>query len=63
MNVIIRAAIRDDVPTIVRLLADDALGAQRELVEDPVAAVYLQAFEDLAAERGNELLIPYLMTR
>ena len=57
MDVTVRAATRDDVPTIVRLLADDALGAQRELLEDPVAAVYLQAFDDMAAEPGNELLV------
>jgi len=57
MEVTVRAAIRDDVPAIVRLLADDALGAQRELLEDPVAPVYLQAFDDMAAQPGNELLV------
>jgi ribosomal protein S18 acetylase RimI-like enzyme len=57
MDVTVRAATRDDVPAIVRLLADDALGAQRELLEDPVAAVYLQAFDDMAAQPGNDLLV------
>ena len=57
MDVTVRAATRDDVPAIVRLLADDALGAQRELIEDPVAQVYLQAFDDMAAQPDNDLLV------
>ena len=57
MDVTVRAATRDDVPTIVRLLADDALGAQRELLEDPVAAVFLPAFDDMAGEPGHDLLV------
>lgn len=57
MDVTVRAASRDDVPAIVRLLADDALGAQRELIEEPVAPVYLQAFDEMAEQAGNELLV------
>jgi GNAT superfamily N-acetyltransferase len=37
------------VAAIVRLLADDALGAGRELVSDPPAAGYVEAFEAIAA--------------
>ena len=55
--VIVRGARREDVPAVVRLLADDVLGAQRELVEEPVAAVYLAAFDEMAAQPGNELLV------
>lgn len=58
--VIVRQAERDDVPAIVRLLADDALGAQRELLEDPVAPVYLRAFAEMAEQPGNELLVAEL---
>jgi len=57
MDVTVRTATRDDVPVIVRLLADDALGAQRELLEDPVASVYLQAFDEMASQPGNDLLV------
>ena len=57
MDVTVRDATRDDVPAIVRLLADDALGAHRELIEDPVAPVYLHAFDDIAAQPGNDLLV------
>jgi ribosomal protein S18 acetylase RimI-like enzyme len=53
----VRVAQREDVPAIVRLLADDVLGAQRELVEDPVAQVYLRAFDEMAAQSGNEILV------
>jgi ribosomal protein S18 acetylase RimI-like enzyme len=57
MDVTVRAATRDDVPAIVRLLADDALGSRRELLEDPVAPVYLRAFDEMANQPGNELLV------
>ena len=57
MSVVVRHARREDVPAIVRLLADDVLGAQRELVEDPVAPAYLRAFDEMAAQSGNELLV------
>jgi ribosomal protein S18 acetylase RimI-like enzyme len=53
----IRAATRADVAVIVRLLADDALGSRRELIEDPVAPVYLRAFDEMASQPGNELLV------
>ncbi|MGE0463139.1 MAG: N-acetyltransferase family protein [Vicinamibacterales bacterium] len=56
-SVIVRVARREDVPAVVRLLADDVLGAQRERVEDPVAPVYLRAFDDMAGQSGNELLV------
>lgn len=57
MNVTVRKATRGDVPEIVRLLADDALGAHRELLEDPVAPIYLRAFDEMASQPGNELLV------
>ena len=44
-----RPARREDVAAIVRLLADDGLGAGREMVSDPPAAGYLEAFEKIAA--------------
>src|SRR6201996_5978168 len=45
----LRPARREDVAAIVRLLADDALGAQRDRVSDPPSAAYLDAFERIAA--------------
>lgn len=53
----IRLARRDDVPAIVRLLADDALGATREQPGEPLAQAYWDAFDAIAAQRGNALLV------
>ncbi|WP_240136953.1 GNAT family N-acetyltransferase [Streptomyces sp. MUM 178J] len=44
----IRPASADDVPTIVAMLADDPLGAQRESPDD--LTPYLTAFERLAQD-------------
>src|SRR5262245_55669486 len=56
-SVMVRSATREDVPAVVRLLADDVLGARRERLEDPVAPVYLTAFDEMTAQPGNELLV------
>ena len=56
-SVLVRPARREDVPAVARLLADDVLGAQRERVEEPVAPVYLRAFDEMAGQTGNELLV------
>ena len=56
-TITMRTARREDVPAIVRLLAADRLGATRELVEEPVAANYFRAFDEIAADPGNELLV------
>lgn len=54
---VIRAARREDVPHIVRLLADDTLGAAREEVRDPLPREYWDAFEAIAADPNQELLV------
>ena len=53
----IRVARRDDVPAIVRLLADDVLGAKREQATDPLPAAYWDAFDAMTAQGGNEILV------
>ncbi|MBX4910727.1 MULTISPECIES: GNAT family N-acetyltransferase [Rhizobium] len=50
-----RIAHRSDLAAIVRLLADDDLGAAREIVSDPVDARYLSAFAAIEAD-ANQLL-------
>lgn len=55
-----RIAARNDVPEIVRLLADDALGAKRERYELPLPAGYLAAFDAIAADPNNELVVACL---
>ncbi|MFF3848550.1 GNAT family N-acetyltransferase [Streptomyces sp. NPDC002328] len=51
----IRAAVADDVPAIVAMLADDALGAQRESPDD--LAPYLTALERLSADPNQRLVV------
>jgi ribosomal protein S18 acetylase RimI-like enzyme len=53
----IRPARRDDVPAIVALLADDPLGRDRETTAEPLPAAYWRAFEDIATQNGNHLLV------
>ena len=53
----IREARREDVAAIVRLLADDHLGAGREVVSDPPPAAYFEAFEKVAADPRNLLVV------
>lgn len=56
----VRPALRNDVPAIVRLLADDVLGAKREQATDPLPRAYFDAFDAIAAQGGNEILIAEL---
>jgi ribosomal protein S18 acetylase RimI-like enzyme len=56
-DITIRPARRADVPAIVALLADDPLGATRETTADPLPAAYWRAFDDIAAQSGNHLLV------
>ncbi|OHV77400.1 GNAT family N-acetyltransferase [Rhizobium sp. LCM 4573] len=51
-----RKARHDDLPAIIGLLADDALGQSREVVSDPVDARYEQAFAAIEAD-ANQLLV------
>ena len=60
IQVRVRRAKRADVPAIVGLLADDHLGATREIVSDPVAQVYLDAFDAVDAHQGTELFVAEL---
>ena len=57
MKVAFRKAKREDVPAIVRLLADDPLGAKRERFETPLPESYLRAFEAIDADPNNELVV------
>lgn len=56
-RVTIREARREDVADIVRLLADDHLGAGREVVSDPPLPAYFEAFEKVAADPRNLLAV------
>ncbi|MGW3955191.1 N-acetyltransferase family protein [Streptomyces sp. NPDC004752] len=51
----IRAAVADDIPAIVGMLADDPVGAQRESPDDPTP--YLAALERLNADPNQHLVV------
>jgi GNAT superfamily N-acetyltransferase len=52
-----RRAKAADLPSIVRLLADDPLGARREQFTAPLPASYLAAFEAIDHDANNELVV------
>jgi ribosomal protein S18 acetylase RimI-like enzyme len=56
-SVTIRRARRDDVGTIVKMLADDPLGSARERIEDPLPQSYFTAFETLDRDPNIELIV------
>lgn len=53
----IRRATAGDLPAIVRMLADDELGARREDASEPLSADYLAAFSAIEADPNNELAV------
>ena len=56
-DIVMRRAGRSDLPGIVRLLADDPLGAKRERYADPLPASYLDAFAAIERDPNQELWV------
>lgn len=56
-SVMVRLATAEDLPAVVRLLADDPLGTQREQVAEPLPRAYQAAFAAMQAQTGNDLLV------
>ncbi|MEU0374973.1 GNAT family N-acetyltransferase [Streptomyces sp. NPDC006283] len=54
-DIVIRPALADDIPSIVALLADDALGAARESPDD--LDPYLRAYERLKGDPNQFLMV------
>jgi GNAT superfamily N-acetyltransferase len=57
MSTTFRPATIADLPDVVRMLADDFLGAQREQFEDPLPESYLKAFHEIDADKNNHLIV------
>jgi ribosomal protein S18 acetylase RimI-like enzyme len=57
IDISFRQAETRDLPDIVRMLADDFLGSQRERYEDPLPASYLSAFHQIESDPNNELIV------
>ena len=56
-ELLFRLAVREDLPAIVHLLADDDLGSQRERDEDPLPPSYYAAFEDIKKDSNHQLVV------
>lgn len=56
-EIVFRPATHADLPFIVRMLADDELGSQRERFEDPLPVSYTKAFEQIESDPNHELIV------
>jgi ribosomal protein S18 acetylase RimI-like enzyme len=56
-TVAIRPARRDDVGTIVAMLADDPLGSARERIEQPLPTAYFRAFDAVEHDPNIRLVV------
>lgn len=56
-TVTFRVARREDVPAVVRLLADDHLGRARDDPSDPLPDGYWRAFEAVSRSPDSELIV------
>ncbi|MBD79845.1 MAG: GNAT family N-acetyltransferase [Crocinitomicaceae bacterium] len=54
---IIRTAVVEDVTNIVRLLANDKLGMQREDFQEPIPTKYIDAFNKIDTDPNQELIV------
>ena len=52
-----RTACQADVIEIVRMLANDPLGAQREEFSDPIKTCYLEAFRYIESDPNNDIIV------
>lgn len=52
-----RNAVREDLPAIVGMLADDPLGQTREAYEDPLPDDYYRAFESIDGDKNQHLVV------
>jgi GNAT superfamily N-acetyltransferase len=59
-NFTFRLAQRSDLPSIVRMLADDELGSQREKYAEPLPESYYAAFEQIDGDPNHELIVAEL---
>ena len=57
MDLIFRDARGSDLQLLVEMLADDALGAQREDASIPLDQAYCSAFENIDFDPNNELVV------
>ena len=56
-GLVFRDATVEDVPAIVRMYADDALGRTREEVSEPLVEDYLSAFREIEDDPRHRLVV------
>src|SRR5690606_17235874 len=56
-KMIFRKAKENDVAAIVRMIADDELGKERENFQTPLPSEYLKAFEKINSDKNQELIV------
>ena len=56
-NILMRRATENDLPQMIGLLANDALGREREVNQTPVLPAYLEAFRRIDADGSNDLIV------
>ncbi|PCE25360.1 GNAT family N-acetyltransferase [Paraburkholderia acidicola] len=56
-SIVFRSALLSDVPAIVALLADDALGNHREVLGEPLDSRYVDAFRAIEADKNQRLVV------
>ncbi len=52
-----RKATKNDISTIVEMIADDELGKKRENFQIPLPQEYLTAFEEIHSDQNQELIV------
>jgi len=52
-----KTAKKNDIPSIVRMLADDELGSKREDYKNPLPKKYYEAFQNIMQDKNQELVI------
>lgn len=52
-----RKALIKDIPAIIQLIANDKLGKLRENYKDPLPKQYYDAFENIATDPNQELVV------
>ena len=56
-NLVYRLATIDDLPDIIKMLADDDLGKTREKFENDLSDKYISAFKKIVSDPNQELTI------
>lgn len=52
-----RKATKNDISSIIAMIADDELGKQRENFQNPLPEEYLKAFDNINADNTQELMV------